>query len=213
MGRDEGPTEIRQGDFGREWTERNRFSPAELDRLYREKYGVSRTELNEQFLGKLPRDSRILEVGVNTGNELRALREMAFSELYGIDVLDYAIQRPQDDGLLPIFAFADARHLPFIDDAFDEVFTAGLLIHIPPSNVASALREITRVSSAYMWGFEYWAEEYTRIEYRGNDDLLWKANFATEYQRYCDLELIREDRLDYPDSDNVDTMFLLQKTG
>ena len=34
------------GDFGREYTDRNIYTPAELDELYRRNYGVSRTELN-----------------------------------------------------------------------------------------------------------------------------------------------------------------------
>jgi hypothetical protein len=51
-------------DFGKEYTDRNTFTPDEVDDLYLEDFGVSRTQLNREFLDNLELN-RILEVGCN----------------------------------------------------------------------------------------------------------------------------------------------------
>ena len=92
------------------------------------------------------------------------------------------------------------------------VFTSGVLIHISPTNVPEALREIYRASQKYIWGFEYWAKEPTEIPYRGHRNLLWKANYAQMYvDLFGDLELIKEEKLKYISNENIDSMFLLKK--
>jgi hypothetical protein len=76
------------------------------------------------------------------------------------------------------------------------------------------LREICRCSKNYIWGLEYYADEYTEITYRGQKELLWKANYANLYlQQFEDLEIVKQEHLRYLDSDNIDTMFLLKKIG
>ena len=37
------------GDFGREYTDRNTLTVAELDKLYLDYYGITRSLLNERF--------------------------------------------------------------------------------------------------------------------------------------------------------------------
>lgn len=37
------------GKFGKEYTDRNMMSPDEVDRLYVDNYGISRTALNKEF--------------------------------------------------------------------------------------------------------------------------------------------------------------------
>jgi hypothetical protein len=59
---------------------------------------------------------------------------------------------------------------------------------------------------------EYYAPEVTRVNYRGQDDLLWKMNYAQRYlDRFSDLDLVRERRLPYLNSSNVDAMYLLKR--
>jgi hypothetical protein len=93
------------------------------------------------------------------------------------------------------------------------VYTSGVLIHISPDDIEKALAEIYRCASTYIWGFEYFAETYTGVNYRGCDDLLWKANFASLYlDRFPALELVKERRVPYLADENIDQMFLLRKT-
>jgi len=81
------------GDFGQSYTDRNPQSPAEMDELYRGFYGISRTELNSEFLGDLDRGISILEVGTNVGTQLRALQQMGFTNLTGLELQEYALER------------------------------------------------------------------------------------------------------------------------
>ncbi|GAE87794.1 hypothetical protein [Acetivibrio straminisolvens] len=92
------------------------------------------------------------------------------------------------------------------------VFTSGVLIHISPDNINRVLDEIYRCTKEYIWGLEYYADEYTEINYRGNDNLLWKTNFSKLYlDRFPELELVKEEKFKYLNNDNVDVMFLLRK--
>jgi len=199
-------------EFGKAYTDRNAISPEELDESYRKKYGTTRTELNLRFLNGLDHAIRILEVGSGIGNQLLILQRMGFQKLYGIDVQAYAVElskaRTRGINIIESSAF----DIPFKDACFHLVFTSGLLIHISPFDISSVLREIYRCSSDYIWGFEYYSDEYTEVTYRGYEDLLWKADFSKLYRRaFDDLELVREERLEYLDNDNIDSMFLLRR--
>ena len=200
------------GDFGREYTDRNALSLDELDALYRKWFGISRRELNARFLGDLSRDTRILEVGTNLGNQLFLLREMGFRDLCGVEVQRYALERSRARAAgIPVVQ-GTGNALPFRDAAFDLVFTSGVLIHVSPKSLERVLREIHRCARTWVWGYEYFAEGYTELVYRGQHGLLWKADFARLYRETLpDLEEIRSERLQYSDSENEDRMFLLRK--
>jgi len=78
-----------------------------------------------------------------------------------------------------------ALEIPFKDGYFDLAFTAGVLIHIPVTDLPLALTEICRVSRRYVLAIEYFSEEETVIPYRGHTDLLWKRNFLEHYRAHC----------------------------
>lgn len=202
------------GDFGREYTDRNIFGPRRLQRFYTERYGVSRVDMNRRFIGRLSRQSRILEVGTNAGNELLCLRGMGFKNLSGIDVQSYAAKKAALRVRGSRIACASAFDIPFDDGSFDLVYTTGVLIHIAPTDIPAAMSEIRRVSARFIWGLEYYAPRYAEIPYRGKGGLLWKTDFAKHYLKLCPgLRLVKQERYAYSDgSGNVDSMFLLEKT-
>jgi pseudaminic acid biosynthesis-associated methylase len=200
------------GEFGREYTNRNALSLEEMEGLYKKNYGVTRVELNERFLEGIDRTIRILEVGSNIGNQLLCLQKMGFNNLYGIEIQSNAVElsksRTRNINIIEGTAF----DIPYKDGYFELVFTAGVLIHINPSDIALVIREIYRATRKYIWGFEYYAENYTEIPYRGHRNLLWKADFAKLYlDQFRDLQLVKEERLKYLFDDNIDTMFLLKR--
>lgn len=201
------------GDFGREYTDRNVFSPEELDNLYLRNYGVTKTSLNDRFLqSEIDRSSRVLEVGSNIGNQLLSLKKMGFTNLYGIELQNYAVelskQRTNNVNIIQGSAF----DIPFKDGFFDLVFTHGLLIHIKPADIKKVLQEIYRCAKKYIWGLESWASEYTEVVYRGRKDLFWKTDFVKLYlETFADLTLVKEEKIKYLDNDNFETMFLLKK--
>ncbi len=198
--------------FGKEYTDRNALSFEEMEAMYKGFYGVIRTELNQRFLGGIDRSARILEVGSNIGNQLLCLQKMGFCNLYGIELQSYAVELSKSRTCNINIIEGSAFDIPYKDGYFDLVFTSGVLIHVQPSDIDEAMREIHRCSREYIWGLEYYATEYTEKNYRGNEDLLWKANFLKLYlELFSDLVIVKEERLQYLDNDNVDSMFLLRK--
>ena len=200
------------GDFGREYTDRNTYSPAELDEFYRRTWGITRTELNQRSLEGVPRDARILEVGCNMGTQLLVLQEMGFTNLHGIEIQSYALDRAKQRLSRAVLTQASAFAIPYEDQFFDLVFTSGVLIHIAPADLPVAMAEIHRCSKRWIWGFEYYAPETTEVPYRGHTALLWKADYARLYQeQFADLESVREERHRYLENQNVDSAFLLRR--
>ncbi|MEQ1586325.1 MAG: pseudaminic acid biosynthesis-associated methylase [Cyclobacteriaceae bacterium] len=204
------------GDFGKNYTDRNSRHNEEFNKAYLTWYGVSRTKMNETFLSSIPKDTRILEVGCNTGMQLAELKSMGFTSLYGIELQDYAVQRAKEytEGINIIQG--SAFDIPFKDNFFDLVFTSGVLIHIAPGNLPKVFSEMYRCSKKYLWGFEYYADKVTSINYRGNEGFLWKANYGKLMRdQFKDLVLLKEEVYPYlteAEKGNVDFMYLLEKS-
>jgi len=200
------------GDFGKEYTDRNTFTPDEVDDLYIKNHGISRTQLNSEFLDNLELN-RILEVGCNVGNQLHVLKKNGYSDLWGIELQDYAVEvaRKRTSGFNIVKG--TAFDIPFKDNFFDLVFTSGVLIHISPDDIDKVLDEMYRCTNKYIWGFEYYNPDgYHTVTYRGNDNLLWKTNFSKLFlNRFSDLKLVHTKIVKYTNNDNLDLMYLLEK--
>ena len=161
--------------FGVEYTDRNLMTTTEMNLMYKKQYGVSRFDMNKEFIGGLDRDIKILEVGANIGLQLMFLQQLGFQNLYGIELSSYAIELSKEKTKNINIIQGNALDIPFKDKCFDLVFTSGVLIHINPEELYIVMREIHRVTKTYIWGFEYYADKYTQIKYReggGTTDLL-----------------------------------------
>lgn len=203
--------DVWNGEFGRKYIERHPETAAGFDAFRREvQYGETQTELFERTIGHLDRSSRILEVGTNIGLQLRILREMGFENLYGIDVHEYAVRRCRREAPELNVVEGDALDIPFKDDFFDLVFTNETLVTIPPEHVERAMDEIVRCSRRCIWGLEHYDDEYTEIEYRGRDEMLWKTDFPGMYLDRYPVTLREREYLEFLDSDDRDVMYLLE---
>ena len=201
-----------EGDFGREYTDRNSLTPQQVDELWRKNYGLTRTEVNRTFLQSIPTNARILEVGCNIANQLLLLQQLGYSNLHGIEVQRYALDIARSRSCGINLVQSSAFDIPYKDGYFDLVFTAGVLIHIAPSDLPVALAEIHRCSRAFIMGAEYYAAEASEVIYHNHDGLLWKMDYAQEYlTSFPDLQLVQDQRLPYLDNQNVDSVFLLRK--
>jgi len=168
------------GEFGDEYTGRNEIA-----------WRIHLPLLEEVLVDILPLP-RILEAGCNRGHNLKAVsfitRQPAGVE--GIDINQTALAIASANDL-------NVRHgniltLPYKKDTFDLVFTMGVLIHIAPEDLTTAINEMYRVSNKYVLAIEYAAEKETSVHYHGRDDLLWKRDFHEAFKTaHPDLQLIK----------------------
>ncbi len=114
--------EIWKSDFGEEYNKRNVFDNNALDEAYISDIGISRTAMNEKFIGDLDREIRILEVGCNIGVQLVNLQQMGFKNLYGIEIQKSAIELANQRTKGLNIVLASAYDIPFKDGFFDLVF-------------------------------------------------------------------------------------------
>jgi pseudaminic acid biosynthesis-associated methylase len=163
-------------------------------------------------LKDIPKDSSILEVGTNIGLQLECLKSLGFSHLTGFDIQIEAVRRAKSRIAGIDVLQSSALELPFKDNAFDLVFTSGVLIHIHPDNLKKVMSEMHRVSKKYIMGFEYFSEKLTEIEYRGNKNLLWKADYMRIFRNgFPDLKSLKTRLVKYLANDNTNNLYLLEK--
>jgi pseudaminic acid biosynthesis-associated methylase len=199
------------GKFGDEYLRRNDMSLRKIDGLYKKLYGLSRSRLNKLILpvGGLP-IHEALEVGCGSGNQMAMLRQSHRStEARGIDVNGSSVKAAVSKGFN--VKQGSVFDIPYDDDSFDLVYTSGLLIHIHPDKLKDAMSEIVRVSSRYVWGYEYFSIPLQEVKYRDHHNMLWKWDYADAYEKWFGLKLLREIHLVRLDGTGVDSMFLLEK--
>lgn len=205
-----------KGEFGEKYTERNTYQTSdEHNECYVARYGKSRDEINEELLAGVPRDIRVLEVGSNVGYQLQSLKRAGFTNLYGIEIQRHCVDKAKKlwDGIDIIEA--SGFDIPYKDNNFDLVFTNNVLIHFSPADISKVIDEMHRVTKEYIFGFEYYEDKITEINYRGNTNLLWKANYSGIFQeRHPDLTVVREKFYDCLDDKGMkDKAYLLRKNS
>lgn len=199
--------------FGKEYWKRNNFTPGQLDKFYMKNLGVSRSQINKDFIGNLNLKNT-LEVGCNIGIQLNMLQKYKhkLGQIYGIELSPEAVEVAKTNTKNCNIVQGSAFDIPFKDGYFDLVFTSGVLIHISPKDIPRTLKEIYRVSKKYIWGVEFYNPKHISIEYREHRNYHWKGNFAKIYMdNIPGLKLIRERRYEKI-KDRIWTSFLLKKT-
>jgi pseudaminic acid biosynthesis-associated methylase len=156
--------------------------------------------------------SSALEIGCNLGANVRWLAELLGPEnVAGIDVNERALEVLREHVPGVDVRVATARELPFADGSFDLVFTTGVLIHQPPSELPAVMDEIVRCARRYVLCGEYRADEVEEVPYRGQEGALFRADYGRLYQeRFPQLQLLEEgflSRADGPWDDVTYWMF------
>lgn len=123
----------------------------------------------------------VYEFGCNAGWNLSAIRRYSPDvRCHGHDINVHAAERARAAGL-------DVSNSTFgidrLEDTYDLVFTAGVLIHIPPADLESFMRGVMRLSAQYVLAIEYEAPTEEEIEYRGEGGLLWKRPYGELYEK------------------------------
>lgn len=132
--------------------------------------------------------ANFLECGCNIGRNLGLLAQ----------VLPYA--RPSIIEISPpAFEFVTRRHRiehafngPILEaelpsEAFDLVFTTGVLIHIHPDQLLATMRRMFDHSRRYILMGEYFNRTPVMLEYRGERDRLFKRDFGKLFAENFDV--------------------------
>lgn len=162
-----------RGEFGDNYVDRNTSNPERFRALT-----TSFGQILDRIHGAPP--ASILEVGANIGNNLAAIKAVSGAELHAVEPNAKARGLLAESGRVAPENIHDAmaNSLPFADNSIDLVFTSGVLIHIPEEDLESVYRDIHRVASKYILSIEYFSPTPTRIQYRGETDLLFKRDFG-----------------------------------
>lgn len=177
---------------------------------------AERVKMWGEIIGKTRGVKSVLEFGASTGMNIDALAMMMPIEtkFHAVEPNETAYRELVDGGICETVTKATINE--YRGEGADFVFTRGVLIHVPPSEIEDAYHQIYVAAGKYICLAEYYAPKRERIIYRGHDNLLWKADFAGDMMdRYKNLKLVdygfawRRDPV-FPQDDV--TWFLLEKT-
>ena len=191
---------IWSGKFGNEYTKRNDgdYSP--------------RRDFWENFCKQYQFGS-VLEVGCNTGMNLRDIAWHVDhpSNVCGVEINTEAIQLARDRNNLINFYQCSGLDLPFRDEYFDLVFTAGVLIHQSPDTWDTMMQEIIRVSNNYVVAIEYEADVFTEVPYRGHEGALFKGPWGDIYEKRYGLRPIEKRKVGKSEGFDDCTLWVFSK--
>lgn len=117
----------------------------EIDKYYRayqnESYrlGVARKKGIIDFFNSIDDKSTLLDVGAGRGEVMQIAKNMGFTQVKGVEVVDYLIK---DD-----ITYAQAWDLPFDDNSFEMVTLFDVMEHLLPYDSIPTINELARVAS------------------------------------------------------------------
>lgn len=132
---------------------------------------------------------RICEAGCNLGNNLTHFP--SDYEIYGIDMSQYALEEAKKRFPSFKFTIGNLGSIPYDDSFFDLIFTRGVLIHTPDSDIDKILEELIRVSKKWIFNLEYFGEDGKMIKWERGDELLWYRNMKERWSKF-NVEIISD---------------------
>lgn len=167
-------TDFWRSQAGNDYITRNSPTPAQLS---------GRVKMWDEILDKMVAPYTVLEVGANVGVNLNVMKRILppCVHYYALEPNKKACEILQAEAIAHVIINGDASDINLKDGSIDLVFTSGVLIHIKPSNLLRACREIVRVSARYVVAAEYFSVTPMMKEYRGQEDLLWTRDYGAFY--------------------------------
>lgn len=142
-------------------------------------------------LDKAHQLSTCIEFGANTGMNIKALQLLYTKQSqYALEINADAISHLRE--IIPSENIFQTSILNFEPkQTWDLALIKGVLIHINPDWLPQVYDTLYRSSSKYILIGEYYNPSPVTIDYRGNDNRLFKRDFCGEMiDRYKDLVLI-----------------------
>ena len=149
----------------------------------------------------------VLEIGCNDGwKNLCWLGDKAV----GLEINMRAVSIGRQGNMSIVWG--KATDIPFKDNWFDLVFTAGLLIHIPQKEIKKAMREIIRVSKKYVLAIEYYSGKERERPFLGEMGITWERPYNDLYVS-MGLEVVEAGFLTKEDGFNDLNYWIFKKEG
>jgi SAM-dependent methyltransferase/glycosyltransferase involved in cell wall biosynthesis len=136
----------------------------------------------EPMFCEIPKGSKVLDVGCNSGEFLKLLEEGKQCETVGVDISETVLELARQKGLKVYNA--DAENLPFEDASFDVVILREVLVHL--HDPVKALREIKRVLKPS--GFLLGSAPHANLERMVWDDKRLHHRYYDEKTLVADLD-------------------------
>lgn len=191
------------GEFGNEYIDRNT-----LDIV------PARISMFSSILKSTRNVSSAFELGANIGINLHALHALLpKASIHALEINEKAVEELNKNAWIHVIqgSILDAD----VKLKVDLSFTCGVLIHINPDELPKAYAALYNSSNRYVLVSEYYSPAPTAIAYRGEQNRLFKRDFAGDMMdMYPDLKLVdygfiyRKDP-NYPLDDL--TWFLMEK--
>lgn len=170
------------GAFGNEYIERNRS----------EQLVAGNISLFAEALRDSRNISSVLELGANVGMNLRALRMLYPNALMrGVE-----INRQAADILKDEIGYENTIEASLLDGVHfgtaDLVLVKGVLIHLPPDRLSEIYDLLFKSTNRLILICEYYNPTPMNLSYRGNENKLFKRDFAGEMLlKFPDLRLLK----------------------
>ncbi|MDB3987995.1 methyltransferase domain-containing protein [Candidatus Pelagibacter sp.] len=199
--------------FGSDYTKRDmKLDLNVFEKYYIKNFGITKNQLNKKFYKYFNKDFKFLETGCNVGTQLALMKKNNFINLYGIDIQSGAIKIGKKERPYIKFKQGTSDNLEFKDNNFDVTLTNNFFIHLNKDNLLKTINEIYRVTTKYVWCFEYYSKKRKKLNYRGNTNIMWKDDFKTYFPKKK-FKLIKSIKLPYislEQKNNIDEMFLME---
>jgi pseudaminic acid biosynthesis-associated methylase len=191
------------GEFGQGYVDRNKS----------EQLLTAKTVMWAQILRAANGVTSVKELGCNIGLNLQALRRLNPDlALSAVEINEAAAAQAQSLNIADINVGTILDELDH--EAVDLTFTAGVLIHINPDRLSSVYDNLYKLSRRYVVVAEYYNPSPVSVNYRGNQDKLFKRDFAGDLIDNYGMKLIDYGFLYHRDTwapqDDM-TWFLLEK--
>jgi pseudaminic acid biosynthesis-associated methylase len=170
-----------QSEFGNDYTERNN------DCQLRD----SKKNYYEKIFERMEPINNLIEVGCNRGINLEIIKQIHPNiELNGIEINKYACEILQKNKICK--NIYNSSILDYNNNqTYDLVLTMGVLIHLNPQSLNDVYEKMVKLSNKYILIGEYYSRDIREINYRGNDNKLFKRDFCGELlDKYENLKLI-----------------------
>lgn len=196
-------------------TEQEKFWDNYISRNESDEYLASNLNFFTQAMYQTGRPDSIIEFGANIGMNLSAIKLLYPSiETYGVEINKKAAKELEQ--LIGSDNVSNESIFDFnVTKQYDIALIKGVLIHINPEMLNIVYEKLYSTSSRYILLCEYYNPSPVSVKYRGNDEKLFKRDFAGEMlDLYSDLKLVdygfsyKRDRA-FPQDDI--TWFLLEK--